>query len=74
MDFEVIEDVYDGKLYKKYFSFGGFLLNLYNIFFLGNIDGVVFIKLISYGVWFVYLIVNEIFLFERFVKCRKIVI
>lgn len=41
-DEELMEDVYDGVLYKIFSKFGGFLLNLSNIFFFGNIDGVVF--------------------------------
>ena len=74
MDSEAIEDVYDGKLYKKYSSPGGFLSDPHNISFLGNTDGVALIKSTSYGVWPVYLIVNEIPPSERFVKYRKTVI
>lgn len=68
MDSEAIEDVYDGKLYKKYSSPGGFLSNPHNISFLGNTDGVALIKSTSYGVWPVYLTNNEIPPSERFVK------
>ncbi|XP_068724371.1 uncharacterized protein [Montipora capricornis] len=70
MDSEAIEDVYDGKLYKKYSSPGGFLSNPHNISFLGNSDGVALIKSTSYGVWPVYLIVNEIPPSERFRRSK----
>ena len=36
MDSGAVEDVYDGKFYKKYFSPGGFLSDPHNISFLGN--------------------------------------
>jgi len=40
MDSGAVEDVYDGKLYKKYSSPGGFLSDPHNISFLGNTAGV----------------------------------
>lgn len=55
-----IEDVYDGELYKKHSCPGGFLSNQHNISFLGNTDGVALIRSNGYGVWPVYLVVNEI--------------
>ena len=66
MDPEAIEDVYDGQLYKEHSSPGGFLSDPNNISFLGNTDGVALIKSTSYGVWPVYLIINEIPPAERF--------
>ena len=66
VDPEAIEDVYDGQLYKEHSSPGGFLCDPDNISFLGNTDGVALIKSTSYGVWPVYLIVNEIPPTERF--------
>lgn len=67
LDPEGIEDVYDGQLYKTYSSPSGFLSDPHNISFLGNTDGVALIKSTSYGVWPVYLIVNELPPNERFV-------
>ena len=66
VDPEAIEDVYDGQLYKEHSSPGGFLSDPNNISFLGNTDGVALIKSTSYGVWPVYLIINEIPPAERF--------
>ena len=60
MDPDAIEDVYDGELYKKHACPGGFLSNQHNISFLGNTDGVALIRSNGYGVWPVYLVVNEI--------------
>ena len=60
IDAGAIEDVYDGELYKKHFCPGGFLSNQHNISFLGNTDGVALIRSNGYGVWPVYLVVNEI--------------
>lgn len=70
MDPEAIEDVYDGQLYKEHSSPGVFLSEPNNISFLGNTDGVALIKSTSYGVWPVYLIVNEIPPTERFVSAH----
>ena len=66
VDPEAIEDVYDGQLYKEHSIPGGFLSDPNNISFLGNTDGVALIKSTSYGVWPVYLILNEIPPTERF--------
>ena len=66
MEPEAIEDVYVGQLYKEHSSPVGFLSDLDYISFLGNTDGVALIKSTSYGVWPVYLIVNEIPPTERF--------
>ncbi|XP_067019318.1 uncharacterized protein [Acropora muricata] len=67
-----IEDVYDGELYKKHSCPGGFLSNQHNISFLGNTDGVALIRSNGYGVWPVYLVVNEIPPSERFRRCNRI--
>ena len=50
MDSGAVEDVYDGKLYKKYFSPGGFLSDPHNISFLGNTGRVALTKSTSYEV------------------------
>lgn len=71
-----IEDVYDGDLYKKHTCPGGFSSNPHSISFLGNTDGVTLIRSNGYGVWPVYLVINEIPPLERcvlftFVKNTK---
>lgn len=55
-----IEDVYDGKLYRKFSRPGGFLSHPHNISFLGNTDGVSLIRSTGWGVWPVYLVINEL--------------
>lgn len=62
-----IEDVYDGELYKQHASPGGFLSDPHNISFLGNTDGVALIRSNGYGVWPVYLVINEIPPHQRYV-------
>jgi len=59
-DPDAIEDVYDGELYKEHTCPGGFLSEPHNISFLGNTDGVALIRSNGYGVWPVYLTINEI--------------
>ena len=59
-DPEAIEDVYDGDLYQKHSTAGGFLSQPHNISFLGNTDGVALIRSTGYGVWPVYLTINEL--------------
>lgn len=68
-DVGAIEDVYDGELYKKHSCPGGFLSEPHNISFLGNTDGVALIRSNGYGVWPVYLTINEIPPTERCVFC-----
>lgn len=65
-----IEDVYDGELYKLHASPGGFLSDPHNISFLGNTDGVALIRSNGYGVWPVYLVINEIPPHLRYVCIR----
>lgn len=60
IDADAIEDVYDGELYKQHSCPGGFLSDPHNISFLGNTDGVALIRSNGYGVWPVYLVINEI--------------
>lgn len=55
-----ISDVYDSKLYKMHSGPGGFLEDPYNISLLGNTDGVALIRSSGYGVWPVFLVINEL--------------
>lgn len=55
-----IEDVYDGGTIQEAFLSRLILSNQHNISFLGNTDGVALIQSNGYGVWPVYLVVNEI--------------
>lgn len=55
-----IEDVYDGRLYKTFSGPGGFLSSASNISLLGNTDGVALIRSSGYGVWPVFLVINEL--------------
>lgn len=57
----IYEDIYDGKLYKFYVENNGLLNYLENILFIFNIDGVFVFKLSNVFIWFIYLIVNELF-------------
>lgn len=55
-----IEDVYDGRLYKKLSSENGFLSNSDNISLLGNTDGVALVQSSKAGVWPIYYVINEL--------------
>lgn len=55
-----IKDVYDSKLYKMFSGPSGFLASTSNISLLGNTDGVALIRSSSYGVWPVFLVINEL--------------
>ena len=68
-DVGAIEDVYDGELYKKHSCPGDFLSEPHNISLLGNTDGVALIRSNGYGVWPVYLTINEIPPTERCAFC-----
>ena len=59
--------MYDGKLYKSLSVPGGFLESASNISFLGNTDGVALIRSSSYGVWPVFLVINELPPLQRYV-------
>lgn len=61
----IYEDIYDGKLYKFYVENNGLLNYLENILFIFNIDGVFVFKLSNVFIWFIYLIVNELFYYEE---------
>lgn len=54
-----IKDVYDGELYKMFSGRHGFLASATNISLLGNTDGAL-IHSSSYGVWPVFLVINEL--------------
>ena len=60
-----IEDVYDGRLYKDFSGPGGFLSSDSNISLLGNTDGVSLIRSTGYGVWPVFLVINELSPLQR---------
>ena len=60
-----IKDVYDGELYKMFAGPHGFLAGETNISLLGNTDGVALIHSSSYGVWPVFLVINELSLLQR---------
>lgn len=64
----IYEDIYDGKLYKFYVENNGLLNYLENILFIFNIDGVFVFKLSNVFIWFIYLIVNELFYYLRMKK------
>lgn len=55
-----IEDVYDGRLYKKLSVNNGFLSSPDNISLLGNTDGVALVRSTRAGVWPVYYVINEL--------------
>lgn len=53
-----IEDVYDGREYKKHFDNDGFLSNPNHISFVWNTDGVPVFHSSKFGIWPLYLAVN----------------
>ena len=55
-----IEDVYDGRLYKRLSADNGFLSSPDNISLLGNTDGVALVRSTRAGVWPVYYVINEL--------------
>ncbi|XP_062593832.1 uncharacterized protein LOC134255326, partial [Saccostrea cucullata] len=57
-----IEDIYDGKMYRKLFESGGPLSpeNPYNISFSWNTDGIPVFKSSKFSLWPFYLIINEL--------------
>lgn len=55
-----IEDVYDGALYQKEFKPGGFLSEPYNISVKLNTDSVAIFHSSQFGVWPLFLLVNEL--------------
>lgn len=55
-----IEDVYDGALYCQKFAHGGILAEPYNISLKLNTDGVAIFRSSQFGVWPLFLLVNEL--------------
>ena len=55
-----IEDVYDGGLYQREFKPGGFLSEPYNISVKLDTDGVAIFHSSQFGVWPLFLLVNEL--------------
>ena len=55
-----IEDVYDGSLYQRESTPGGFLSEPYNISLKLNTDGVAIFRSSQFGVWPLFLLVNEL--------------
>ena len=55
-----IDDVYDGKLYKARFQHGGFLSQQFNMSFKVNSDGVAVFNSSKFGVWPLFLSINEL--------------
>lgn len=65
---ENIEDIYDGKEYQKHFDNNGFLSSPNNISFVWNTDGVPVFHSSKFGIWPLYLAVNELPYCQRFTK------
>ena len=55
-----IEDVYDGSLYKSKCGPDGFLSKQYNISLKLNTDGVAIFHSSQFGVWPLFLLINEL--------------
>ena len=55
-----VEDVYDGKLYRAHMQPGKFLTNPCNVSFQWNTDGVPLFHSSKYGMWPLYLKINEL--------------
>lgn len=55
-----IEDVYDGTLYQGKCGPGGFLSEPYNLSVKLNTDGVAIFRSSQFGVWLLFLLVNEL--------------
>lgn len=66
---ENIEDVYDGILYKDQFLHGGFLSQPFNMSFKLNTDGVAVFKSSKFGVWPLFLSINELPPHLRYMNC-----
>ena len=59
-DDENIEDVYDGAVYQRKFGPGRFLSEPYNLSLKLNTDGVAIFHSSQFGVWPLFLLVNEL--------------
>ena len=66
---ENIEDVYDGNLYKDQFQNGGVLSQPFNMSFKLNTDGVAVFKSSKFGVWPLFLSINELPPQLRYLYC-----
>lgn len=55
-----IEDVYDGNLYQSKCGRGGFLAEPYNLSVKLNTDGVAVFHSSQFGVWPLFLLINEL--------------
>ena len=55
-----IEDVYDGSLYQSKCGPGGFLSEPYNLSVKLNTDGVAIFRSSQFGVWPLFLLINEL--------------
>ena len=55
-----IEDVYDGSLYQGKFGLGGFLAEKCNLSVKLNTDGVAIFRSSQFGVWPLFLLINEL--------------
>lgn len=55
-----IEDIIDGKNYKRFFMEGGFLRNRYHLAFQMNTDGVALFKSSTFSIWPVYMIICDL--------------
>ena len=67
-----IEDVYDGSLYRSKCSPGGFLSEKYNLSVKLNTDGVAIFRSSQFGVWPLFLLINELPPSLRYVNKSKI--
>jgi len=68
-----IENIYDGRVYKRFFSNGGFLDRKNNISFMWYSDGISIFRSSHFSIWPMYLVVNELPYRER-VKKKNIIL
>jgi hypothetical protein len=55
-----IEDVYDGQLYQSKYGQGGFLSQQNNISLKINTDGVAIFHSSQFGIWPLFMLINEL--------------
>ena len=67
-----IEDVYDGSLYRSKCGPGGFLSEKYNLSVKLNTDGVAIFRSSQFGVWPLFLLINELPPSLRYLNKSKI--
>lgn len=63
-----IEDIYDGRVYKRFFGNGGFLDGKSNISFMWYSDGISIFHSSHFSIWPMYLVINELPYRERIKK------